>query len=97
MNSEIRWSSGSFTKKSYTQKNVPYKATTMYGNGVTNNSRMVEWSGSQEKGTLIDGNSDFTLEYDTPFDNDCGYEFGYADYCMIRITFGNTIETSGDE
>ena len=97
MNSEVRWSSGSFQKMSYTQKNVPYKETTMYGDGVTDNSRMVEWSGSQEKGTLIDGNSSFTLEYDTPFDNECGYEFGDCDFCLIRIAFHNTIETPDDE
>ena len=97
MNSEVRWSSSSFQKMSYTQKNVPYKETTMYGDGVTNNRRMVEWSGSQEKGTLIDGNSSFTLETDTPFDNECGYEFGDCDYCLIRIAFHNTIETPDDE
>ena len=97
MNSEVRWSSGSFQKMSYTQKNVPYKETTMYGDGVTNNRRMVEWSGSQEQGTLFDGNSSFTLEYDTPFDNECGYEFGDCDFCLIRIAFHNTIETPDDE
>ena len=96
MNSEVRWSSGSFQKMSYTQKNVPYKETTMYGDGVTDNSRMVEWSGSQEKGTLFDGNSSFTLEYDEPFDNECGYEFGDCDYCLIRIRFINTIEAPED-
>ena len=69
----------------------------MYGDGVTDNSRMVEWSGSQEAGTLIDGNSSFTLETDTPFDNECGYEFGDCDYCLIRIAFHNTIETPDDE
>lgn len=97
MNSELRRASGYFRKMNYTQKNVPYKETTMYGDGVTNNRRMVEWSGSQEAGTLIDGNSSFTLEYDTPFDNECGYEFGYADHCLIRIAFINTIETPDDD
>lgn len=97
MNSEVRWGDGTYKKMAYTQKNVPYSKTTMYGDGVTDNSRLVEWSGSQDKGTLIDGNSSFTLEYDTPFDNECGYEFGYADSCLIRIDFYNTIETPDDE
>ena len=96
MNSEIIWGDGKFKKRSYTQKNVPYKETSMYGDGVTNNSRMVEWSGSQEAGTLIDGNSSFTLEFQEPFDEECGYEFGYADYCLIRIRFINTIEAPED-
>ena len=97
MNSEIIWGDGKFIKKSYTQKNVPYNETSMYGDGVTNNSRMVEWYGSQEEGTLFDGNSSFTLEYQEPFDEECGYEFGSNDCCLIRIRFINTIETPDDE